>query len=238
MSKRTRSVASNVQEPAKRQRTEDSQSRSFWDGVYGLLSWFTGNGRFWDTQIEDCVSMGTKKSSDKFDDKRCTRNPTFRKRITTHNNYRLTPAQRQMARPGDGRFHADKLLDPETGEWLPKRQFRNMSVRAALRPHDGFNVHPRCRQRDQYSFGYKLDGFIVDEDDEASEDHSDGEDWDQAGAESESESYSTDSDESDNESEYDYPEPARMSNPPNSSGELFPRYSNQSSSIRFEVADL
>ena len=98
-----------------------------------------------------------------------------------------------------------------------------MAVRAALRPYEGFNAHARYRQRDQHSFGYKLDNFVTDEGDEASEDHSEGEDW-----ECDSDDDATSEECSFDGSESDESEPAQMSN----------RFSNQSTSIQFVVEDI
>ena len=62
------------------------------------------------------------------------------------------------------------------GEQKLANEFENHAVAADLRCHDGFNITCRTCQVAQYSRGYKLDGFVVADEEEDSDEDSDDED--------------------------------------------------------------
>lgn len=121
--------------------------------------------RYFEPEIED-LNTGGIYSERYFLDRRCTRNPTQRRKITRTKNSQKTI----NGRHGQGRHYAEVIEDPEEpGHFYPRREYRNYAIRSCLRKYDGFNVHPRHRQQNQYRHGYKINGemdVFMDTDDE------------------------------------------------------------------------
>ena len=102
----------------------------------------------------------------------------------THRDRRLRPEHRharsnvlgpskQRSHPWrralSGNYYAKTRTCVTCGHTKFYREFLNYAISTDLRPYDGLNIQCRSCKKTKYRHGYRLDDFIVDEDEETDE---------------------------------------------------------------------
>jgi len=75
-------------------------------------------------------------------------------------------------------IYLDNMICRTCNLLIPKKEFENFAIRSTIRKNTGFNLHCRKCSKNSYTYGYKIDEFIVpsekkEENDEYEDEHED-----------------------------------------------------------------